>query len=79
MADYTAADLRKGLRVEMDNIPYVITEFNFVKPGKGAAIYTCRLKSLIDGNTFVKNFRSNDVLKKPDLEEPEAGIQKMLQ
>ena len=69
MADYTAADLRKGLRVEMDGVPYVITEFNFVKPGKGAAIYSCRLKSLIDGNTFVKNFRSNDVLKKPDLEE----------
>lgn len=69
MADYTASDLRKGLRVEAENIPYVITEFNFVKPGKGAAIYTCRLKSLLDGNTFVKNFRSNDVLKKPDLEE----------
>lgn len=69
MADYTAPDLRKGLRVEMDGVPYVITEFNFVKPGKGAAIYTCRLKSLLDGNTFVKNFRSNDVLKKPDLEE----------
>jgi elongation factor P len=69
MADYTAADLRKGLRVEIDNVPYVITEFNFVKPGKGAAIYTCRLKSLMDGNTFVRGFRSNDVLKKPDLEE----------
>jgi elongation factor P len=69
MADYTASDLRKGLRVEADNVPYVITEFNFVKPGKGAAIYTCRLKSLIDGNTYVKNFRSNDILKKPDLEE----------
>jgi elongation factor P len=69
MADYTAADLRKGLRVEVDNVPYVITEFNFVKPGKGAAIYTCRLKSMLDGNTFVRAFRSNDVLKKPDLEE----------
>ncbi|MEI6563597.1 MAG: elongation factor P [bacterium] len=69
MADYTASDFRKGLRVELDNIPYVISEFNFVKPGKGAAIYTCRLKSLIDGNTYVRNFRSNDVLKKPDLEE----------
>ena len=69
MADYTASDLRKGLRVEVDNIPYVISEFNFVKPGKGAAIYTCRLKSLLDGNTYVRNFRSNDILKKPDLDE----------
>ncbi len=68
-ADYTASDFRKGLRVEVDGVPYVITEFNFVKPGKGAAIYTCRLKSLIDGNTYVRNFRSNDTLKRPDLEE----------
>jgi elongation factor P len=69
MADYTASDFRKGLRVELDGVPYLISEFNFVKPGKGAAIYTCRLKSLIDGGTFVRAFRSNDVLKKPDLEE----------
>lgn len=69
MADYSASDFRKGLRVELDGIPYVISEFNFVKPGKGAAIYTCRLKSLIDGNTYVRNFRSNDTLKKPDLDE----------
>ena len=68
-ADYTASDFRKGLRVEIEGVPYVISEFNFVKPGKGAAIYTCRLKSLIDGNTFVKNYRSNDTLKRPDLEE----------
>ena len=69
MADYSAADLRKGLRVELDGVPYVITEFNFVKPGKGASIYTCRVKSLLDGNTFVRQFRSNDVIKKPDLED----------
>jgi elongation factor P len=69
MADYTAAELRKGLRVELDGVPYVITEFNFVKPGKGAAIYNCRLKSLLDGGTFTRGFRSNDILKKPDLEE----------
>ena len=69
MADITAAELRKGLRVEMDGVPYVISEFNFVKPGKGAAIYTCRLKSLLDGNTFQRAFRSNDTLKRPDLEE----------
>lgn len=67
--EYTASDLRKGLRVELDNVPYLITEFNFVKPGKGAAIYTCRLKSLLDGNTFVRGFRSNDTFKIPDLEE----------
>jgi len=32
---YNAADLRKGLKIELDGIPYKISEFNFVKPGKG--------------------------------------------
>ena len=66
---YTASDLRKGLKIEVEGIPYVITEFNFVKPGKGAAIYTCRLKSMRDGSTFQRAFRSNDTFDEPNLEE----------
>lgn len=69
MATYTAADLRKGLRVEVEGVPYLITEFTFVKPGKGASIYNCRLKNMLDGNTFMRAFRSNDVVGVPDLEE----------
>ena len=46
---YSASDLRKGLKIEIDGVPYVISEFNFVKPGKGQAIYTCRVKNLITG------------------------------
>ena len=32
---YEASDLRKGLKIELDNEPYLITEFDFCKPGKG--------------------------------------------
>lgn len=66
---YSASDLRKGLRIEMDGTPYLITEFNFVKPGKGQAIYTCRVKSLIDGSTFIKTFRDNANIDEPKLDE----------
>ena len=66
---YTAADLRKGLKVEIDGVPYVITEFNFTKPGKGAAIYSCKLKNMITGSTMNRQFRSNDTVGKPNLEE----------
>jgi elongation factor P len=38
---YSASDLRKGLRIKIDNDPYIVTEFNFVKPGKGQALYRC--------------------------------------
>jgi elongation factor P len=38
---YTAADLRKGLKIELEGIPYEVNEFEFVKPGKGQAMYKC--------------------------------------
>lgn len=65
---YSASDLRKGLKVIYEGQPYVITEYQFTKPGKGQAIYTCRLKHLLTNNTFVKNFRENDDFEKPNLE-----------
>jgi elongation factor P len=66
---YTTSDLRKGLRVEMDGVPYVITEFQFNKPGKGQAIYICRLKNMITGQTMQKSFREVDRIEKPNLDE----------
>jgi elongation factor P len=66
---YSASDLKKGLKVEIDGQPYVITEFNFVKPGKGQAIYTCKMKNLISGSTLMRQYRDNARIDKPHLEE----------
>jgi len=66
---FSAADLRKGLKVEVDGQPYIITEFSFYKPGKGAAIYNCRIKHMVTGDTQLKAYRSNDVIDKPELDE----------
>ena len=32
---YETSDIRKGLRVELDGGPFVVVDFQFVKPGKG--------------------------------------------
>lgn len=66
---YTASDLRKGLRVQLDGQPYLITEFNFNKPGKGQAIYFCRMRNMLTGVSTTKTYRSNDAIDKPDLSE----------
>ena len=66
---YTASDLRKGLRVKIDNEPYIITEFNFVKPGKGQALYRTKLKNMINGNQYERSFRSVDTFEPADLRE----------
>ena len=66
---YSASDLRKGLKIELDGEPYIVTDFEFCKPGKGQALYRCKLKNMISGTTLDKTFRSVDKVGKPDLEE----------
>ncbi|MBU1406001.1 MAG: elongation factor P [Proteobacteria bacterium] len=66
---YSASDFRKGLKVQIDGEPYVMTDFSFSKPGKGQALYRARLRNMITGNSFEKTFRSNDKLEKAALEE----------
>ena len=66
---YTASDLRKGLKIEIEGVPYIITEFNLVKPGKGQAVYNCKLKNLVTGSTMSRAYRSNDKMDEPKLEE----------
>lgn len=66
---HSASDLRKGLKIEIDGVPYVITDFTFTKPGKGQALYNCRLKNLMSGSTMSRTYRSADKIDQPALEE----------
>lgn len=68
---YNASDLRKGLKILWEGQPYEIVEFQFVKPGKGAAMYKCRVRHMLQGNTIEKTFREVDSFGKPDLESKE--------
>ena len=65
---YTASDLRKGLKVELDGDPYVITDYEFNKPGKGQPVYRCKLKNLVSGSTLSKSFRQSDKIQEAQLE-----------
>ena len=66
---YSASDLKKNLKIQIDGDPYVITEFQFAKPGKGQALYRCKLKNMITGNQFERTFRSVDTFQRADLQE----------
>jgi elongation factor P len=65
---YESSDLRKGLKIEIDGDPYVVVQFEFVKPGKGQALYKCRLKNMITGSQFDKTYRSGEKFKEANLE-----------
>lgn len=66
---YSASDLRKGLKIQIDGEPYIIIDFQFSKPGKGQALYRTKMRNMISGNQFSNTYRSNDKFEKPDLEE----------
>jgi elongation factor P len=68
---YEAGDLKKGLKIDIDGEPYLIVDFEFVKPGKGQALYKCRLKNLITGVQFDRTYRSGDRFEPADLYEEE--------
>jgi len=68
---YESGDLRKGLKIEMDGDPYVIVQFEFVKPGKGQALYKCKLKNMLTGTQFDRTFRSSEKFNEANLEEHE--------
>lgn len=68
---YATAEFRKGLKIELDGAPYVIVDFQHVKPGKGGAFVRTKLKNLINGRVLDQTFRSGEKVQKPDLVERE--------
>ena len=68
---YSTAEFRRGLKVEIDGKPFIIVEFQHVKPGKGGAFVRTKLKNLETGAVLEKTFRSGEKVGKPSLEEKE--------
>ncbi|GAD19433.1 elongation factor P [Helicobacter fennelliae] len=65
------SELKKGLKIEVDGIPYKIVEYQHVKPGKGAAFVRAKIKSFLDGKVIEKTFHAGDKCEEPNiLEKP---------
>lgn len=62
------SELKKNAKVEMDGHPYVVTEFQFVKPGKGQGLYKCKLKNMITGAVIDRTWRSGERLEAANVE-----------
>ncbi|KAB8040742.1 elongation factor P [Silvanigrella paludirubra] len=66
---YDTRDFRRGLKVLMNNDPWIIVDFQHVSPGKGAAFTRTKVKNLRTGQVVEHNIKSGDKLEKPDVEE----------
>lgn len=66
---YTVADLKKGLKITLDGDPYLVVAFDFVKPGKGQALYRTKMRNMINGTLLDRTYRSGETFEPASLEE----------
>ena len=66
---YEVSDIRKNLKIQIDGEPYIVVDFQFVKPGKGNAFTRTRLKNMITGNILDRTYKSGEKLEPAGLEE----------
>jgi elongation factor P len=67
MPQINTGDFRKGLKVTIDGEPYEMFEVNFVKPGKGQALYRTKLRNLLKGTILDRTYKSGDSLESADV------------
>lgn len=72
MTTYNTSDFRKGIKIQIDGVPYTMVEMNFRKPGKGTALYECKMKNLIRGTMLDRTYRAGQTLEGADVSEFEA-------
>ncbi|MBN2196556.1 MAG: elongation factor P [Polyangiaceae bacterium] len=63
------SDIKKGVKMMWDGQPYIVVEFQFVKPGKGQAFTRTKMKNLLTGGIIEKNIRSGEKLEPADVED----------
>jgi elongation factor P len=63
-------DVRKNVKLMIEGKPFNIDDVDFVKPGKGRAIYRLKLRNLRDGSTLERTYHSSE-----KVEEVNIGVQ----
>ena len=72
MPSYNTSEFRKGLKVQIDGDPYIMVECNFVKPGKGQALYKCKLRNLLRSTILDRTYKSGESLEAADIQTIDA-------
>jgi elongation factor P len=66
---YETSDIRKGLKFLIDGDPYIVVDFQFVKPGKGTAFTRTKIKNMITGAVLERTYRTGEKLEPANIEE----------
>lgn len=64
----STSDFRRGSKILFRNEPYMVVDFQHVKPGKGGAFVRTKMKNMMTGLMHEETFRSGEKFSPPDLE-----------
>ncbi len=65
---YDTADFKKGLRIMLEGNPFIIVDFQHVKPGKGNQFTRTKLRNLLTGQNREVTFKSGEKFEVPNVE-----------
>lgn len=65
----STSDFKKGFtKILWNNEPWVVVDYQLVKPGKGGTYLRTKLKNMLTGRILEETFRSAEKFDEPDLE-----------
>ena len=67
MASYGMNDVKNGMKILVNNDPCVITETEYVKPGKGQAFTRLKYRSIKSGRVVEMTMKATDDLEAADV------------
>jgi elongation factor P len=65
---YPTNEFKKNVKLEIDNTPFSIVDFQHVSPGKGSAFTRTKLKNLLNGNVIERTFKSGERIPAANVE-----------
>ena len=65
---HSTSDFKKGLKILIDADPYVIVDFQHIKPGKGNQFTRTKLRHLVTGQNLERTIKSGEKFGVPDVE-----------
>ncbi len=68
----STSDFQKGIIINLESQPWLIVDFQFAHPGKGAAFVRTKLKNLITGNIIERTFKSGEQFEETKTEKIKA-------
>ncbi len=68
---YETGDFKKGLKLMVDGSPFVIVDFQHVKPGKGNQFSRTKMRNMLTGQNLERTFKSGEKFDIPNVENVE--------